>query len=592
MIIEWIENNYNKFEEFFGDDDLNNIPKETLAKIEFDYIKKSNSWGSHYTIAIACLLFNIDIALYILDNNDNYKKYNLFSQKDNINRDLCILEYRDNNHFNIIYSKEDDSDNISLVCSPKDLKVNYNINLKNIQIECENINNKYVETNMHSTKFLYDELAIFLFSIKEHQDEIKKLIEQNPDWNYNYILSKFNIKYPHRLEGKDSKSHDKRKAFRKYLNSYKLNENNRLAVINPLNKNNEKSKYYNIPYKHEKDILINEYHSKYNHCGRDQTYENLLKNNWYWYGITRDVQEFINSCPSCNNANKFKKLKGQSIIIIENGPHYRYVADLWNIPKEISEKTKFKYILDMVDHFSKWYFGYLLETKKKEEVLKNIEIFCELFGMPKILQTDNGGEFKNNDLESFCHKNDIKLIHSSPYHPQTNGTVEATHKEIQKYICMDYLKNKKNFNIEDSLFEIIKIHNNKKHSTTKRIPKDIRDLEDKIEIENIKKEMVKELQRKNKNIDIINYDNYYCFDDNNIDITGDKIIEKINKKKKRKQIANSNKIPILVISKGNEDDHYLIEIKKNVGSFKEGELYDIKINILEEVTENLWYNLL
>ena len=74
--------------------------------------------------------------------------------------------------------------------------------------------------------------------------------------------------------------------------------------------------------------------------------------------------------------------------------------------------------------------------------------------------------------------------------------------------------------------------------------------------------MVKELQRKNKNIDIINYDNYYCFDDNNIDITGDKIIEKINKKKKRKQIANSNKIPILVISKGNEDDHYLIEIKK------------------------------
>ena len=247
---------------------------------------------------------------------------------------------------------EDDPDNIALVSSVKDLKVNHNINLKNIQIACENINNKYVETNMPSTKFLYDELAIFLFRIKEHQDEIKILIAQNPDWNYNYILSKFNIKYPHRLEGKDSKSHDKRKAFRKYLNSYKLNENNRLCVLNPLNKINKKSKYYNIPYKHEKDILINEHHSKYNHCGRDQTYENLLKDNWYWYGITRDIQAFINSCPSCNNANKFKKLKGKNKIIIENGPHYRYVADLWNIPKEISEKIKFKYILDMVDHFS------------------------------------------------------------------------------------------------------------------------------------------------------------------------------------------------------------------------------------------------
>ena len=62
--------------------------------------------------------------------------------------------------------------------------------------------------------------------------------------------------------------------------------------------------------------------------------------------------------------------------------------------------------------------------------------------MPKILQTDNGGEFKNNNLERFCLENNIKLIHASPFHPQTNGSVEATHKEIQKYICIEYLKKK------------------------------------------------------------------------------------------------------------------------------------------------------
>ena len=56
-----------------------------------------------------------------------------------------------------------------------------------------------------------------------------------------------------------------------------------------------------------------------------------------------------------------------------------------------------------------------------EETLKNIDSFCELFSYPKILQTDNWGEFKNS---------------------------------------------------------LIKIHNNKKHSTTKRIPKEIRDITD------------------------------------------------------------------------------------------------------------------
>ena len=284
-------------------------------------------------------------------------------------------------------------------------------------------------------------------------------------------------------------------------------------------------------------------------------------------------------------------MKGKTKIIIENGPHYRYVADIWNIPKEICEKTEYKYILDIVDHFSKWYYGYLLKNKTKEEVLKKIELFCELFGIPKILQTDNGGEFKNNIIENFCNENNIKLIHSSPYHPQTNGSVEATHKEIQKYICMEYLKNKKKFNIEDSLFKIIKIHNNKTHSTTKRIPKEIRDLNDKSEIEIIKNEIIKELQRKNKYSDIINYDKFYVFDDNKVVISEDNLFEKKQKKEKGKKKAKNNKVPILVISAVNEEYYYLIEIKKTVGIFNEGEIFKINISLLEEVKEELWKNL-
>ena len=55
--------------------------------------------------------------------------------------------------------------------------------------------------------------------------------------------------------------------------------------------------------------------------------------------------------------------------------------------------------------------------------------------------------------------NNIRLIHSSPYHPQTNGVYEAVHKEIRKYIYNEFINNEE-FNIEDSLFNITKIHNN------------------------------------------------------------------------------------------------------------------------------------
>ena len=40
LIIQWIENNYNEFLNYFGDDENDNIKKEVLAKHEFEYIKK------------------------------------------------------------------------------------------------------------------------------------------------------------------------------------------------------------------------------------------------------------------------------------------------------------------------------------------------------------------------------------------------------------------------------------------------------------------------------------------------------------------------------------------------------------------------
>jgi len=99
--------------------------------------------------------------------------------------------------------------------------------------------------------------------------------------------------------------------------------------------------------------------------------------------MKKEVENFITACPFCNTGNKFKQLKGKNKIIIENGPHYRYVADIWTLPKEITNLTKYKYILDIVDHFSKWYYGYLLYSKESKEILKNLEIFFENFGALK-----------------------------------------------------------------------------------------------------------------------------------------------------------------------------------------------------------------
>ncbi len=44
--------------------------------------------------------------------------------------------------------------------------------------------------------------------------------------------------------------------------------------------------------------------------------------------------------------------------------------------------------------------------------------------IPKQVVFDNGGPFRGKMLEAFCKNLEIKLIHTSPHHPQTNGKIE------------------------------------------------------------------------------------------------------------------------------------------------------------------------
>ncbi len=45
MIIDWIEKNFQLSEEFFNDDEINNLIQTELALNELQYIKEENSWG-------------------------------------------------------------------------------------------------------------------------------------------------------------------------------------------------------------------------------------------------------------------------------------------------------------------------------------------------------------------------------------------------------------------------------------------------------------------------------------------------------------------------------------------------------------------
>jgi len=58
-------------------------------------------------------------------------------------------------------------------------------------------------------------------------------------------------------------------------------------------------------------------------------------------------------------------------------PKDRNVADLWYLPEYLKGNSNDLYVLDIIEHFSKFCNSYLLNTKEKYEIFVHIREFID-----------------------------------------------------------------------------------------------------------------------------------------------------------------------------------------------------------------------
>ena len=140
----------------------------------------------------------------------------------------------------------------------------------------------------------------------------------------------------------------------------------------------------------------------------------------------------------------------------------------------IHPPTEYLYILDCVDHFSKFLNSFLLKNKTMALVISKIKLFIINNGLCKIIQSDIGKEFDNSEMIIFCENNIIKYVKSSPYHQETNSSVEIIHRYECEFLEKKLKSLKEDFDLEIALDEFVYFHNNKKPSITKYTPVELR----------------------------------------------------------------------------------------------------------------------
>ncbi|MGL5708809.1 MAG: reverse transcriptase domain-containing protein, partial [Aeromonas sp.] len=179
-------------------------------------------------------------------------------------------------------------------------------------------------------------------------------------------------------------------------------------------------RHFIIAKESDRKQILEEYH-KYTGHGGTKTMKYHIMQKYYWPGLNSQINKFCTECKICNITKPPQKSR-ELIPIRSTLPHDVWHCDLIG-PLETTDNGN-KYILTIIDNFSKCAQAFPLTDKKPNHIIDNLKRTIINWTTPKTIISDNGCEFKNASIANFAQENNIKWKYSSPYHPQTNGVVE------------------------------------------------------------------------------------------------------------------------------------------------------------------------
>jgi transposase InsO family protein len=144
----------------------------------------------------------------------------------------------------------------------------------------------------------------------------------------------------------------------------------------------------------------------------------------------------------------------------------RHQIDLVNMasmPASI-DGDNYKYILSVIDIFSRFVFLRPLQTKESSEVAEHLLDIYNEHGPPEILQSDQGTEFKGV-VKAICEALNVRIINSAAYSPQTQGKDERSHRTWKEKIKFDIINCENDLNWVENLPEYQKLYNESPHSS-------------------------------------------------------------------------------------------------------------------------------
>ena len=169
------------------------------------------------------------------------------------------------------------------------------------------------------------------------------------------------------------------------------------------------------------------------HLSCEKTAEYIRRN--YWFPkINGKVKLYISNCLKCI---AFNEHSGKNEGVLYSIPKGNKPFDTIHIDYfgPLEPRNKLKYILVVIDGFSKFIKIYATKSQTTEETIKCLDDYISHYSRPNKLISDRGTCFTSGLFQEYCRDKNIQHILVASGCPKSNGQVERVNRTIRPMIA-------------------------------------------------------------------------------------------------------------------------------------------------------------
>lgn len=217
--------------------------------------------------------------------------------------------------------------------------------------------------------------------------------------------------------------------------------------------------------------IIKSNHDDIGHFSVDKTVERIQSKFWF-PRVRRVVIKYIRNCLNCIY---FKYKSGPKEGELYPIPKYAqpfHTLHMDHLGPFVKTKQKNKYLLVIVDAFTKFVFVSAVRSTKSSQIIRELEIIAKTFGNPRRIISDAGTGFTSKEFNNYCTNRNIRLHIVATGMPRSNGQVERFNKTI-----IDAMRTLGADTTDDGWDQYVKLLqqglNSTMHKTTKAVPSEV-----------------------------------------------------------------------------------------------------------------------